>query len=80
MKEINYKFVRNKKTLRLVLFSILVLFIIGILSYAISMIIRNNIISKQASENINLEEKTTTVFCNGKNFTLRDDIFNKIKN
>lgn len=79
MKKIDYKYVKKKKILKLVLLSILILFIIGILSYVISMIIRNNIISKQASENINLEEKTTTVFCSGKNFTLRDDIFNKIK-
>lgn len=79
MEKVNFKYIRKKRTLKLVLLLLLILFIICMTLYVLAMSIRNNIISKQASENINLEEKTTTVFCSGKNFTLNEDVYNQIK-
>lgn len=79
MERIGVKKNNKKKIFKIIVFSILVLFIIIIITIASTIIIRNSIINRQAVENMNLDQKFTTIFCSGENITLNEEVYNSIK-
>ncbi len=65
---------------KLIIIIIAMIIIISIMGVIIGNLVRKNNINKQALGNINEEEKITTIFCNGHNIVLKNNIYNKLKN
>ena len=71
----------NKKVTKIVIVASCVVgaAVCGVLGFVIGNNVRTSKINKQAMNYINLEEKTSTIFCSGKNIALSNEAYTMIK-
>lgn len=68
-----------RKNITIIIITILLISFIAITAVSFTMLIRNNNINNQILNSINTEYKIATVFCNGRNFKINDEVYNKLK-
>jgi len=71
----------NKKVTKIVIVTSCVIgaAVCGIIGFVIGNNVRTGKINKQAMNYVNLEEKTSTIYCSGKNITLSNEAYTMIK-